>query len=130
MLGTREGFIIRRLNSYNIIKDFPLIRFDGRQHIRLVGILPDLHLEPPFFKTFREMGVISAHISLKRRFSTQTKIPEKPGVKPLFGDFTLELLIRFERTTCSLRAIKGTFNVLCRVASLSNKLRDAIILFV
>ena len=103
MLGTREGFIIRRLNSYNIIKDFPLIRFDGRQHIRLVGILPDLHLEPPFFKTFREMGVISAHISLKRRFSTQTKIPEKPGAKPLFGDFTLELLIRFERTTCSLR---------------------------
>ena len=44
-------------------------------------------LEPPFFKTFREMGVISAHISLKRRFSTQTKIPEKPVAKPLFGDF-------------------------------------------
>ena len=42
----------------------------------------------------------------------------------------LELLIRFERTTCSLRAIKGTFNVLCRVVLLSNKLRDAIILFV
>ena len=42
----------------------------------------------------------------------------------------LELLIRFERTTCSLRAIKGTSNVFCHVISLSNKLRDAIILFV
>ena len=62
--------------------------------------------------------------------SSQTKIPEKLGAKPLFGDFTLELLIRFERTTCSLRAIKGTSNVLCHVVSLSNKLRDAIILFV
>lgn len=49
------------------------------------------------------MGVISAHIPLERHFPSQTKIPEKPGVKPLFGDFTLELLIRFERTTCSLR---------------------------
>ena len=76
------------------------------------------------------MGAISAHIPLERHFRRQTKIPEKLGVKPLFGDFTLELLIRFERTTCSLRAIKGTFNVLCHVVSLSNKLRDAIILFV
>ena len=49
------------------------------------------------------MGVISAHIPLERHFPGQTKIPEKPGAKPLFGDFTLELLIRFERTTCSLR---------------------------
>ena len=38
----------------------------------------------------------------------ETKIPEKPGVKPLFGDFTLELLIRFERTTCSLRVSCST----------------------
>ena len=67
---------------------------------------------------------------LRKLSSRQTKIPEKQGAKPLFGDFNLELLIRFERTTCSLRAIKGTFNVLCRVVSLSNKLRDAIILFV
>ena len=76
------------------------------------------------------MGVISVHIPLEKHFRRQTKIPEKLGVKPLFGDFTLELLIRFERTTCSLRAIKGTSNVLCHVVSLSNKLRDAIILFV
>ena len=65
-------------------------------------------LEPPFFKTFREMGVISAHIPLERHFPSQTKIPEKPGMKPLFGDFTLELLIRFERTTCSLRVSCST----------------------
>ena len=81
-------------------------------------------------KTFPETEAITAHIPLGTHFPSQTKIPEKPGAKPLFGDFTLELLIRFERTTCSLRAIKGTFNVLCRVVSLSNKLRDAIILFV
>ena len=46
-----------------------------------------LPLEPPFFKTFREMGVISAHIPLGTHFPSQTKIPEKPGVKPLFWDF-------------------------------------------
>lgn len=107
-VGFAGGLYFYGLNAHNIVKDFPLIRFDGRQHIRFIGVLPDLHLEPPFFKTFREMGVISAHISLKRRFSTQTKIPEKPGVKPLFGDFTLELLIRFERTTCSLRVSCST----------------------
>lgn len=44
-------------------------------------------LEPPFFKTFREIRVITAHISLERHFSSQTKIPEKPVAKPLFGDF-------------------------------------------
>lgn len=86
-VGTREGFIICRLNSYNIIKDFPLVRFDGRQHIRFIGVLPDLHLEPPFYKTFREIGVISTHIPLERHFPSQTKIPEKPVAKPLFGDF-------------------------------------------
>ena len=42
------------------------------------------------------------------RRPSQTKIPEKPGAKPLFGDFTLELLIRFERTTCSLRVSCST----------------------
>ena len=61
-----------------------------------------------FQKTFREMGVISTHIPLETHFRRQTKIPEKPGVKPLFGDFTLELLIRFERTTCSLRVSCST----------------------
>ena len=40
--------------------------------------------------------------------SSQTKIPEKLGTKPLFGDYTLELLIRFERTTCSLRVSCST----------------------
>ena len=58
-------------------------------------------------KTFPETEAITAHIPLGTHFPSQTKIPEKPGAKPLFGDFTLELLIRFERTTCSLRAIKG-----------------------
>ena len=77
-----------------------------------------------------ENGVSFPKAEIAFGLCDQTKIPEKPGAKPLFGDFTLELLIRFERTTCSLRAIKGTFNVLCRVVSLSNKLRDAIILFV
>ena len=47
----------------------------------------DLHFDLHFKKTFREMGVISAHIPLERHFPRQTKIPEKPGAKPLFGDF-------------------------------------------
>ena len=65
----------------------PLIRFDGRQHIRLVSILPDLHLDLHFKKTFPETEAITAHIPLERHFRRQTKIPEKPGAKPLFGDF-------------------------------------------
>ena len=87
-VGTREGFIIYRLTCSSPLFAPPL--------------------EPPFCKTFREIRAISAHIPLERHFPGQTKIPEKPGVKPLFGDFTLELLIRFERTTCSLRVSCST----------------------
>lgn len=107
-VGFAGGLYFYGLNAHNIVKDFLLIRFDGRQHIRFIGVLPDLHLEPPFCKTFREMGAITAHIPLERHFRSQIKIPEKPGAKPLFGDFTLELLIRFERTTCSLRVSCST----------------------
>ena len=51
--------------------------------------------------TFFNVG----HIICQSRLA---KIPEKLGAKPLFGDFTLELLIRFERTTCSLRVSCST----------------------
>ena len=66
-VGTREGFIIYRLTCFSPFFAPPL--------------------EPPFCKTFPEIRVISAHIPLERHFPSQTKIPEKPGAKPLFGDF-------------------------------------------
>ena len=47
----------------------------------------DLHFDLHFKKTFREIRVITAHIPLERLSPSQTKIPEKPGAKPLFGDF-------------------------------------------
>ena len=56
-VGTREGFIICRPNPYNIIKDFPLVRFDGRQHIRLIDVLPDLDLDSSPVECFRILVV-------------------------------------------------------------------------
>ena len=65
-------------------------------------------LEPPFEGTLRKTRVIKAHLSILAAPNKKTKIPENRLHKPTFGDFILELLIRFERTTCSLRVSCST----------------------
>ena len=65
-------------------------------------------LEPPLEGTLRKTRVIKAHLSILATSKKKAKIPENRLHKPTFGDFILELLIRFERTTCSLRVSCST----------------------
>ena len=53
-------------------------------------------------------GVIKALLLGKVHRAGQTKLPENWLRKPTFGEFDVELLIRFERTTCSLRVSCST----------------------
>ena len=50
--------------------------------------------------------VIKALLRGKVCLREETKLPENWLGKPTFGEFGVELLIRFERTTCSLRVEK------------------------
>lgn len=63
--------------------------------------------EPPLEGTLRKTRVIKAHLSILTA-SKENKIPKNRLQKLTFGDFILELLIRFERTTCSLRVSCST----------------------
>ena len=68
----------------------------------------DLHSDLHRNVLQRNLRTIKAHDSMLSVSALQTKIPENRLHKPTFGDFFLELLIRFERTTCSLRVSCST----------------------
>ena len=61
---------------------------------------------PPLQGKKRKNGVIKALLRGKVCLREETKLPENWLGKPTFGEFDVELLIRFERTTCSLRVRK------------------------
>ena len=52
-VGFAGGLYFYGLNVHNIIEYLPLVRFDGRQHIRLIGVLPDLDLDFSPVECFR-----------------------------------------------------------------------------
>ena len=66
--------------------------------------LAGLHCKDSFWI----LGVIKALLRGKVCLAGQTKLPENWLGKPTFGEFDVELLIRFERTTCSLRVSCST----------------------
>ena len=82
----------------------------GREPADLYFLTPRFAppVEPPLKENQRNLRAIKAHDSTLSVPSPQIKIPENWLHKPTFGDFLLELLIRFERTTCSLRVSCST----------------------
>ena len=56
-VGFAGGLYFYGLNVHNIIEYLPLVRFDGRQHIRLIDILPDLDLDFSPVERFRILVV-------------------------------------------------------------------------